>query len=326
MIYKHVKKIDADISALGLGTWNFSGNWDNYDEQTCIEIVKKSFELGINLFDTAPVYGLGRSETVLGKALKDIPRDKVIIASKCGLTWDANNSVKNDLTKQSILKEIDDTLMRLQTDYIDIYQLHWPHYAVPLEETAEALNELRASGKIKYVGLSNYHKEDIEKMMQLTSVDCIQALYNLFERNAASYHGIDLGYKVEDEILPLVEADGQAFLPYSPLFQGLLTGEFKNGINFSKDDVRNDNPKFKGEKFELYSNILSNLNIFANKIDKPLNQIAINWLVNNKNVTSIIAGVSNLEQLQSNVDSLSWKLDDEMMSEIEEIVKEVKDI
>ncbi len=324
MIYKNVKKISREISAIGLGTWNFGGNWDNYDEKNCINIAKKAFELGVNLFDTAPVYGLGVAETVLGKALKELPREEIIIASKCGLIWDENNKVTNNLTKESIVKEIDRSLNRLQTDYIDIYQLHWPDYATSLEETAEALNELKESGKIRYVGLSNYHKDDIEKMMKFTSVDCVQALYNLFERNAANYHGIDLGYKVEEELFPLMEENGQAFLPYSPLFQGLLTGEFANGINFSKDDVRNDNPKFKGENFKLYSKILSDLNDFAIKIGKPLNQIAINWLVNQKNVTSIIAGVSSIEQLETNVESLTWKLTDDMMSEIEEIVKEVR--
>lgn len=248
-------------------------------------------------------------------------RNKVLIASKGGLLWNEAHETTNNLSKKSLLKEIDDTLTRLQTDHVDIYQMHWPDPNVPLEETAEALEEMKKAGKIRYVGLSNFAQADVDKMMEYTDVHCQQSLYNMLERNPVSYHSIPLDYLTEKEVLPNVKKHGQAFLPYSPLFQGLLAGKFNSGVNFSEHDIRNANPKLVGPDFEKYFNAAKQLKDLADKYNKPMNEIALNWLRQKEEVTSIIGGASSVKQLENNIHCTTWDIDDEMMKEIEIIIE-----
>lgn len=322
MLFKKVGKIKEEISVIGLGCWNFGGDWDNMSDEKAIELVHAAIDRGINLFDVAPVYGFTHAEKVLGEALKRKgARDKVIIASKGGLLWDESKVTRNDLSKESLLWEIDQSLERLQTDYIDIYQLHWPDPNVPLKETAEALKEMLDAGKIKYVGLSNFSQKDVEEMMTYVDVHAQQSLYNMFERNTDRYHGIPLEYRTEKEVLVNVKKHGQAFLPYSPLFQGLLTGKFKKGHNFSETDIRNENPKLVGPQLDVYLEGADKLRVIADEIGRPMNELAFNWLRQNPEVTSIIAGVSSLEQLESNLKCLEWEIDEETMVRINEVLK-----
>lgn len=322
MIYKKVKKIADHISAIGIGCWNMGGDWDSSEEKTSIQIIHAAIDLGVNFFDVAPVYGWGVSETILGKALKqDGLRNKVLIASKGGLLWNEKHETQNNLSKESLLKEIDDTLLRLQTDHVDIYQLHWPDPKVSLEETAEALNVMKKAGKIRYVGLSNFSQADVEKMMEYIPVDCQQSLYNMLERNPASYHGIPLEYRTEKEVFPNVKKYGQAFLPYSPLFQGLLAGRFLDGLTISSKDIRNENPKLTGEVFKVYQDGARKLKAFADEIGRPMNEMALNWLRQKDEVTSIIGGASSMEQLEKNIRCTSWDLTEEELDEIQKILE-----
>ncbi|MDE6895916.1 MAG: aldo/keto reductase, partial [Lachnospiraceae bacterium] len=268
MVYKKVKRIAEEISAIGIGCWNMGGDWDSSEENTSIRMIHAAVDRGINFFDVAPVYGWGVSERILGKALKeDGLRNKVLIASKGGLLWNEKHQTQNNLSRDSLLKEIDDTLARLQTDHVDIYQMHWPDPNVPLEETAEALNIMKKAGKIRYVGLSNFSQADVEQMMEYISVDCQQGLYNMLERNPGSYHGIPLEYRTEKEVFPNVRKYGQAFLPYSPLFQGLLAGRFLDGLTISARDIRNENPKLTGEAFKVYQDSARKLKAYADEIE-----------------------------------------------------------
>lgn len=327
MIYKKVSKIQEEISAIGVGTWNMGGDWDSSDEKKAIEVVHAAIDMGINLFDVAPVYGMGISETVLGKALKEGGRrNRVLIASKAGLPWDEKGQTQNNLTKASLLKEIDDSLLRLQTDHIDIYQMHWPDHSTPLEETAEALRFLKESGKIRYVGMSNYSQKEVETMMTMVDVECQQGLYNMLERNTSTYHGIPLEYRTEEEVFPFVREHGQAFLPYSPLFQGLLAGKFLDGIDFSEKDIRSSNPKLAGEQFGTYVDIARKLKAFADEIGHPMNELTFNWMRQREEVTSIIAGASSVEQLKKNVHSITWDISDEQMEKINSIIEPVKTV
>jgi len=321
MLYKKVGKIKEEISAIGLGCWNFGGQWDTSNDENAVKIVHAAIDNGINLFDVAPVYGFGKAERVLGKALKDGKRSKVLIATKCGLVWNEKHEIKNDLSKKNILREIDESLERLQTDYVDIYQLHWPDHNTPIEETVSALEEIKKAGKIRYIGLSNFSQKDVETFMTMIEINAQQALYNMLERNTSSYHNIPLEYKTEDEVLPTVRKYQQAFFPYSPLFQGLLTGKFKPNGNFSEKDIRNENPKLRGELFKKYYEGVVALEKFADKIGKPLNEIALNWLRQKDEVTSIIAGASSVAQLEKNVHSTTWDLSQEELSEIETIIE-----
>ena len=322
MIYKKVGRIEEEISSIGIGCWNFGGDWDSTEDGKSSNIIDQAIELGINFFDVAPVYGWGHSETILGASLKkNGKRNQVLIASKGGLLWDENHKTRHNLSKESLLKEIDDSLRRLQTDHVDVYQMHWPDHNVPLEETAEALSIMKKEGKIRYVGLSNFSQEDVMKMMDYVGVDCQQSLYNMLERNTDSYHSIPLEYRTEDEVLPVVRKYGQAFLPYSPLFQGLLCGKFHKGQNFSSRDIRNENPKLVGSQFESYLEGAERIGEVARKYNRPMNEIAMNWLRQNPDVTCIIGGASSPAQLVSNLHCLEWDIDDEMMAELNKAIE-----
>jgi aryl-alcohol dehydrogenase-like predicted oxidoreductase len=313
--------IDEPVSALGIGCWNFGGDWGGEDDGKYIGIVRAAIDQGINFFDVAPVYGWYHAERVLGMALKGGLRDKVIIASKCGLLWDDHHQTRNDLSRASILKEIDESLTRLQTDHIDIYQLHWPDPHTPIEETAEALVGLLRAGKIRYVGLSNFSQPDVEAYMRFVPVACQQGLYNMLERNTQSYHNIPLDYRTEDEMLATVRKYGQAFLPYSPYMQGLLTGRFTRERKFSGGDIRNANPKFFGEAYDRYYGCYEQLAAFAREMGRPMNELSVNWLRQKEEVTCIIGGVSSVAQLDANARALDWEIGPEEMAVINRIIE-----
>ncbi len=322
MTFKNVKKMDINFSVMGYGCWGASGesSWHGHTDKDQIRAIQTAIDGGINFFDAAPVYGLGYAETILGKAIKG-RRNNIYIGTKCGLPWDEKNNVRNDVRKDVILKEIDESLLRLDVDYVDIYQVHWPTAnGVAIEETMSALAEIIKSGKARYVGLTNFSIADAKKAQEYIDIASMQGLYNMIERNAESYHNIPLQYKVEAEVLPFTRTEGMAFFPYSPLFQGLLSGKFTADQAFMKGDVRKSNPKLVGAGYAKHFELVKRLNSFADKLGKPLNEVALNWLVEQQEVTSIIAGVRNEEQVKSNLKALEWKLDADAIAQINNIV------
>jgi len=318
---RKVRLIDEEFSVIGLGCWCMSGAnfWTGCSDEESIRIVNQAIDLGVNFFDVAPVYGFGHAEEILGRAVKH-NRHKVMIASKVGLVWDDQYRIRNCLKPESIYKEIDDSLRRLGTDYIDIYQLHWPDPETPIEETMEALVKIKESGKIRYVGVSNFSTSRTLKAMSVTTVASQQCYYNMLERNPESYHSIPLEYRTEKEILPFCKEHGQAFFPYSPLFQGLLTDGFQSAINFDKNDVRNANPQLKGDNLKKNLETVEKLRGIALRIGKPLSQMVLNWLIRNEAITSIICGVQKASEIKENVACLEWELDDETMGEINKVL------
>jgi len=313
MKMKNFTSIEESISAIGLGTWQFSGkdSWDSFDEAEAIKIIHAAVDSNINFIDTAPVYGLGHSEILVGKAIKGL-RDKIFLASKVGLPWDKDFNVRNDLTRKSIEREIDDSLKRLQTDHIDLYQIHWPDPNTPIEETMEALKDIQKSGKIRYIGVSNFSLELLKRAQAVTNIASHQGLYNMFEPNAGSYHNIPLGYKVQDELLPKLVEQGMFFLPYSPLLQGLLAGktDFSTGVCASNPVLNNDRT----------ADLIALAQRIEKECGKPINEIAINWLINQDGVGPIIAGVSNRAQLSSNLNALEWSYA-EVADQVEALLK-----
>ncbi|MEJ5229374.1 MAG: aldo/keto reductase [Pseudothermotoga sp.] len=318
MIYRSTKKFPLNSSVIGLGCWGLSGPsvWKDSTDSDSIRVVHKALEKGVNFFDVAPVYGFGHAEEILGKALKGFPRDKVIIATKCGLIWDDQKRITRCLKPSSIFKEIDESLKRLSVDYVDLYQLHWPDPNTPIEETINALVELRKAGKIRYIGLSNFSIDTAQRFLDYIS--SMQGLYNMFERNALSYHNIPLEYRTEREVLPFCSKNGLAFLPYSPLMQGVLTGDIKYSERFT--DVRAANPKLIGDNLKKYLKVVEKLREIGSQINKPVNEIAMNWLIKHEMITSIIAGATKPEQLDENLKALDWKMDEELFNEIEKVV------
>ncbi len=325
MKMKKVPAISEEYSAIGFGCWAISGSdvWNNTTDHDSIEAIHAALDLGVNFFDVAPVYGLGHAETVLGQALEG-KRDQVYIASKCGLVWDAQKNVTVNLTRNSLFQEIDASLQRLQTDHIDIYQMHWPDPQTPIQETMEALVDIQNTGKIRYIGVSNFSLALTQEAMKYGEVVSYQGLYNLLEQNPTTYHAIDLDYRTQDEILPLCRDKGLAYLPYSPLFQGLLTGSFSQSNNFDDNDVRSENPKLSGPRLGQYLEIVKQLKTFAQSIDKPLTQIALNWLIAEEAIPTVICGAQNPSHVEQNVASTTWELTNDMIAEIDQIVAPYK--
>lgn len=321
MLYKKTLRIPEELSAMGIGTWRFGGNWDNFDEKEYINIIHEAVDLGINVIDTAPLYGNGVSEEIVGKALEN-KRDKAFLVTKAGRLWDKSGEESYNLKKESLIWELDRSLKRLKTNYVDLLILHWPDPKTPLEETAEALKAIKDSGKAKYIGVSNFAAKDVLKLNEYIEIDCQENLYNMLERNTVDYRSHKLKYRTEREILPIVREYGQAFFPFIPLFQGLLAGAYlERGRYFTSKDERYGNPKLNDEKiYPKYFKAVEELNEIAKKINRPLVQLSLNWLIQKPEITSIIAGVSTVEQLKINIGSLEWKLDDEINGEIDKII------
>lgn len=318
MIAKTIKDIQA--SALGFGCWAMGGTWNNVSDKESLEAVRAAVDHGINFFDVAPVYGLGHAETVLGNALQGIDRSKIIIASKCGLVWDSNKQVKNDLSAASLIQEVEESLTRLKTDYIDLYQVHWPDPNTQIAETAEALAELKRQGKIRHIGVSNYSLDMTREMMSGVEVATFQGLYNLLEQNPTHYHNIPLQYRTRSEVLPFCKENDMKYLPYSPLMQGLLTGTLKRSGNWDENDDRHNNPRLNGDAFKPYFNCVQELNKLAQDAGIPLLHLAIHWLVNQEEVGPVIAGAHTVEQVKNNVTFLQSASNAKLLNQAEEIV------
>ncbi|WP_281699326.1 aldo/keto reductase [Cetobacterium somerae] len=321
MIYKQFKALNNQkLSSVGFGCWAIGGTWNNTEDQKSIETIKKAVELGINFFDVAPIYGMGHSEKILGEALKDYDRSSLFIATKCGLIWDENKVVTKSISRESLYKELNASLERLQTSYIDLYQIHWPFEGMELEEGMATLMEMKEKGLIRYIGLSNFSLKDTKKCMELAEISTLQGLYNMLEPNSEIYHHKQLEYRTANELLPLCKEEGMAFLPYSPLMQGLLTGEFKLENNFDSSDDRSKNPKLNGERFLNYFNCVEELKEIAQEIGKPLSQVAINWLIAQKEVGPVICGAQTPQQIEENVRSTTWELEEKTIKKIEMVL------
>ena len=217
---KRVRAMDETFSVVGYGCWGISGGdvWNKTTDRDSIRAVQAAVDHGVTFFDVAPVYGFGHAETILGQALGG-RREDVLIATKCGLVWDDQGRITNDLSADNIFHEIDQSLRRLGVDYVDIYQMHWPDPATPIEESMDALLRIKDSGKIRHIGVSNFPVALTEEARRLGEIVSYQGLYNMLERNPESYHNIPLEYQTEKEVLSYCREQGLAFFPYSPLFR-----------------------------------------------------------------------------------------------------------
>ncbi len=323
MRYKNFSTINEPLSIIGLGCWGFSGgdSWTGGSDQTSIATIHAALDLGINVFDVAPVYGCGHAETLVGKAIHG-RRESVFLASKCGLVWEGSGEVRVDLSRESIRSEIDMSLKRLATDYLDLYQMHWPDPDTPLQESLEALLELRREGKIRYIGLTNFSLYDIEAAHMRGALDCVQGLYNLLEHNASHYHNIPLAYRTRDQILPFCKSKGLPFLPYSPIMQGLLSGNFDPNT-WVDGDVRKSNPQFVNDSWHRYSALAETVSEFAIQSEKPMVQLAINWLAEQEAVGPIICGALCPQQLIENAASVDWRLSAEQFTSLDWQISQV---
>jgi aryl-alcohol dehydrogenase-like predicted oxidoreductase len=305
---------DMRISRVGLGTWAIGGwMWGGSDEALAIRTIQAAFDHDINLIDTAPVYGFGHSEEVVGKALAGGLRDRAIIATKVGLDWKDEKPFRN-ASRVSIFQEVDASLKRLRTDHIDIYQIHWPDPVTPLEETADAMRELLEQGKIRAIGVSNFSVSQMEEFRKYAPLHVAQPPYNLFER------------AIERDILPYCQAHAIAMLGYGALCRGLLSGSMRPDSRFGGDDLRQTDPKFRQPRFNQYLAAVSRLEKLANeRYGKRIIDLAVRWNLDT-GMTSALWGARRPDQLAP-VDAVSgWHIDERGRAEIDRIVhQEVTD-
>ncbi|MDA3958740.1 aldo/keto reductase [Oceanispirochaeta sp.] len=317
MKYRKIPGTGVDASVVGFGLWGISGQWEGgADDKTAISALHEAIDNGINFFDTAPVYGLGHAEKVLGRALKD-RRNEVLIASKCGLIWDDNGEVSRNLSRQSLIDEIDRSLKRLNTDHIDLWQIHWPCSDWVLEETMEALGAVKKAGKVRWLGVSNFSAADTRRANELEDIVTWQGLYNAFERNAGTYRGDILDYRTEKEIMPLVGEIDIALLPFGPLMMGLLAGGFDETKVFGRDDVRSGNPRLSGEESGPYFKAARVFIDFARELSKAPAELAINWILYKPSILSVISGARTASEAAENAKASEWTLTEEQYRELE---------
>lgn len=327
---RRIGKSSVEASIIGFGCWGISGDFNKVSEIKMISILRKAQYMGINFFDTAPAYGFasdgikgfGKSEERLGKSLKKV-RDKVILATKFGATIDENGKLFLNSSESSIRKEIDNSLIRLQTDYVDLYQVHWYDPNTSIEETFKTLNDLKKIGKIRFIGICNYSISLIKEAMKYSEIISSQNLYNIIQRNSDSSYFNNLIYRTENEILPFCGTNNIGFFPYSPFCQGLLTGKLLKleDYKFSNDDFRRYNNELSGEKLINNLNLVTKLLKIADSIGKPLSQMVLNWLIKDKRITSIIAGPTRMSELEDNINSTFWILNDETYESINALIR-----
>src|SRR5471030_2799406 len=240
------------VSRIAIGTWAIGGwMWGGTDEGESIATIRAAFEHGVNVVDTAPVYGFGRSEEIVGKAIAESRlRSNVVIATKVGLQWDGGR-VSRNASRARIIREVEDSLRRLRTDYIDIYQVHWPDPLITIEETADAMHMLFAQGKIRAIGVSNFSVGQMEMFRRVAPLHVLQPPYNLFERG------------IEADILPYCRKNEIAIFGYGALCRGLLSGRMRPDTRFDGDDLRRTDPKFQQPRFAQYLVAVERLDHFA---------------------------------------------------------------
>lgn len=310
MEYRKLGGSDLEISAVGFGAWGIGGEpfWKSEGDAASTRAIGKAYDLGINFFDTAPVYGFGRSENILGKALKPI-RDKVILATKCGLVWEKEQmgSIRKVASHQSIMEEVDRSLKRLQTDWIDLYQVHWPDVDTQQEETMGALIKLQEQGKIRHIGVSNYSVEQMKECLKYAPIVSLQPEYNLLQRS------------IERETVPYCLENNIGIIAYSPLASGVLTGKYDKTTRFKDWRSKGIIGVFTGEGFVRNIAKVDRLKEVAESTGRSCGHLAINWAISQPGLTAALVGVKNAHQVEENLKAVGWQLEQSYQDKIQEI-------
>lgn len=299
MKYQKLGQSNIEASVVGLGTWAIGGwMWGGTDEDAAVKAIQAAIDAGVNLIDTAPAYGMGLSEEIVGRAITG-QRDKVIIATKCGLVWHTDKGEKiaeqngkeihRYLGPDSIRYEVEQSLKRLQTDYIDLYQTHWQDKTTSIKETMAALLDLKREGKIRAIGVSNIEsQEQLERYQHVGPVDTAQEKYNMIDR------------QLEEWMLPYCQEHNIGMLSYSSLGSGLLTGKMGPDREFSGDDLRLDNPRYSVESRQIIADMLAKFEPIAQKHDVSMAQLVIAWTIAQPGITHVLCGARRPDQALEN--------------------------
>jgi aryl-alcohol dehydrogenase-like predicted oxidoreductase len=315
MEFIDVQKTELRISRIGLGTWAIGGwMWGGADDDNAVATIHRALEAGITLIDTAPAYGQGHSEEVVGRALEG-KRDGVVIATKVGLEWDQHGDPHRNASAVRIRAEVEDSLRRLRTDRIDIYQAHWPDPETPMDETANAMRALYEAGKIRAVGVSNFSPSQMDEFAKFAPLHTVQPPYNLFERG------------IERDVLPYARERNLTALTYGALCRGLLSGKISEHPNFSGDDLRRVDPKFQQPRLGQYLRAVGRLDELARvRFGKGVIQLALRWVLDQPGVGAALWGARRPDQLDALPGALDFTLDEAAKAEIDGILaEEVRD-
>ena len=305
---------DLELTTVGLGTWAIGGSWQfgwgHQDDNDSIAAITEAIDCGINWLDTAPIYGCGDSEAVIGRILKDISA-KPIIATKCSLRWNEKREKYSSLKNDSIIEECENSLKRLGVEVIDLYQIHWPGESEQFLEGWEAMAKLVRQGKVRYIGVSNFSVSQLEAIAAIHPVASLQPPYSMIHRD------------VEEELLRYCQANNIGVICYSPMQKGLLTGTFSRQRmdSLAPDDHRRKDPDFIGRRLQINLELAENLKPIAKRNGITLAQLAIAWTLRRQEVTAAIVGARKSGQIIETVKASDFVLSDEDISEIEDLLK-----
>jgi aryl-alcohol dehydrogenase-like predicted oxidoreductase len=306
---------DLQLTTIGLGTWAMGGpsqfGWGPQDDSQAIAAILTALEKGINWIDTAPIYGLGHSEELIGKALTQTSQ-KPFIATKCGLLWDKKGLKVNCLKSDSVRRECHASLKRLGADVIDLYQIHWPDPDEDIEEAWEEMARLVKAGHVRYLGVSNFSAEQIERLQQIHPAASLQPPYSMLHR------------EIEDELLDYCAKNNIGVIVYSPMQRGLLTGSFTHERlkSLPDDDHRKTNYDFQEPRFSATLELVDGLRNIAGQHGRTPAQLALNWVLRRKEVTAAIVGARNPGQIAETVQAGDWTVADEDIKKIEQLLKQ----
>jgi len=299
---------DLVVSRLAFGTWQLGGDWGSTDTVAATEAIRRAANKRVTIFDTAQGYGFGQSEQLLATALRGTQREAFIFATKGGLRPVGTGMVR-DASAEWIRHGVEASLRALDTDDIDLYQVHWPDPATPFEETAETLAKLIAAGKIRHVGVSNFGVDQIEEFSATLAVESLQPPYHLFRRD------------IEAEVLPYAAANNIGVLVYGPLAHGLLGGRLRRDTRFASDDWRSKNPMFHGDSYERNLRVVARLqNLATEELGVTLAQLAVAWTLANPAVQVAIVGTRNPDHVDEALAASEIDLGREVMEQIDEIM------
>jgi len=302
---------DLHLSEIGFGAWAIGGGdwafgWGPQDDQEAIDAIRHSLDLGVNWIDTAAVYGLGHSEELVAKAVEGI-RNEVIIATKCSLIWDENREVGDSLRRESVRREAENSLRRLNTDVIDLYQIHWPSDDEHIEEGWDEIGRLIEEGKIRYGGVSNFLVGHLERAHAIHPVSSLQPPYSMLRRG------------IENSQLPWCAEHNTGVVAYSPMASGLLTGKFD--INrVAENDWRHRAPEFKEPNLTANLDLVEGLRPIAEKYGKTVAQLSVAWVLRRPEVTSAIVGARRPSQIEETVGASGWEIEAEDLDQIENLL------
>ncbi|TYR35997.1 aldo/keto reductase [Sphingobacterium phlebotomi] len=327
MEYRKLGNSDLQVSAITFGAWAAGGwMWGSTDRKEAVEAIQASYDVGVTSIDTAPIYGQGTSEEIVGEAIRNIPRDKVQLLTKFGMRWDlgyakgdfAMHTKDNDgkaldvyryAGKESVIYECEQSLKRLGTDYIDLYQIHWPDSTTPISETFEAVSRLIEQGKVRYAGVCNYSSAQMAEAGQIVNLVSNQVPFSMVKRD------------IETETLQYCLQHNKSILAYSPLQRGLLTGKIHPGYTFQEGDHRASLPYFQPDFIEKTNVLLNKIKPIADSKNASLSQLVLRWTIERSGITIALAGARNAQQALQNAKSIDIQLTAEEIETINQLVE-----